>query len=150
MIQRFEEFTSNIAKAYKSIIKIKGHEMTEYNLKASNVTCLFYLGKHTEGLTATELCALCMEDKAAVSKSLAVLKAEGYVNQPDDGKKYKLKYVITPSGKKVYDEINIVIGKVVEMVGEGLTDEERNIFYKSLGIIVNNLDTLCNGLEDKK
>ncbi|MBQ3109578.1 MAG: MarR family transcriptional regulator [Clostridia bacterium] len=149
MIQRFEEFTSNIAKAYKSIIKIKGHEMTEYGLKASNVTCLFHLGKNEDGLTATELCALCMEDKAAVSKSLSLLKEKGYIEQEDDNKKYKLKYFITPSGKKVFDEISIVIGQVVSQVGDGLTDEERNVFYKSLGIIVQNLNTLCTASEGK-
>lgn len=150
MIQRFEEFTSNIAQAYKNIIKIKSHEMTEYGLKASNVTCLFYLGKHEEGLTATELCSLCMEDKAAVSKSLSVLKEKGYVVQEDEDKKYKLKYFITDAGKTVYDEIGLIIANVVGRVGEGLTDEERNIFYKSLGIIVKNLDALCKGLENRE
>ncbi len=143
MIQRFEEFTSNIAQAYKYIIKIKSHEMTEYNLKASNVTCLFHLGKNPGGLTATELCEKCMEDKAAVSKSLAVLKENGYVIQEDSEKKYKTKYYISESGKKVYDEISVVIGKTVEKVGEGLTDDERNVFYKALGVIVENLNNMC-------
>ena len=149
MIQRFEEFTSNISRAYKNIIKIKSHEMTEYGLKASNVTCLFYLGKHEEGLTATELCLLCMEDKAGVSKSLALLKEKGYVIQAEEDKKYKLKYFITESGKRVYDEISVIIGNVVEKVGENLTNEERNVFYKALGTIVDNLDTLCKELENK-
>ncbi len=143
MIQRFEEFTSNISSCYKSVIKIKGHEMTEFGLKGSNVTCLFHLGKNPDGLTATELCSLCMEDKAAVSKSLAVLKEKGYVILEDSEKKYKGKYYITDSGKKVYDQIGVVIEKVVEKVGDGLTDEERNVFYKALGIIVNNLNNMC-------
>lgn len=149
MIQRFEEFTSNISLAYKYIIKIKSHEMTEYGLKASNVTCLFFLGKHPDGLMATELCDLCMEDKAAVSKSLAVLKEKGYVSQTADGKKYRQKYYITESGKKIFDEISIVIENVVEKVGAGLTDEERCVFYKALGKIVTNLGELCVGLENK-
>ena len=100
MISRFEEFTKSVSQAYKYIIKIKSHEMVEYGLKASNVTCLFFLGKHADGLNATELCELCMEDKAAVSKSLAVLKEKGYVTQDED-KKYKAKYVITPQGKEI-------------------------------------------------
>ena len=147
MIQRFEEFTTNISLAYKYVIKIKGHEMTDYGLKASNVTCLFFLGKHKEGLTATELCYLCMEDKAAVSKSLAVLKEKGYVAQESDDKKYKLKYFITQSGKKVFDEISCVIEKIVERVGDGLSDEERRVFYKSLGVMVKNLGAICEEME---
>ncbi|MBQ8001905.1 MAG: winged helix-turn-helix transcriptional regulator [Clostridia bacterium] len=148
MIQRFEEFTSNISQAYKYIIKIKSHEMTEYGLKASNVTCLFYLGKNGDGLTATELCNLCMEDKAGVSKSLATLKEKGYVIQEDSGKKYKSKYFITSEGKTVFDEISLIIGQVVAKVGEGLTDEERTTFYKALGTIVGNLEKLCEGKEN--
>lgn len=147
MIQRFEEFTKSISQAYKYIIKIKSHEMTEYGLKASNVTCLFFLGKHSDGLTATELCNFCMEDKAGVSKSLALLKEKGYVFQ-EDGKKYKTKYFISDSGKKVYEEISIIIEKVVEKVGEGLSDEERNVFYKCLGTILENLSKICESLED--
>ena len=147
MIQRFEEFTSNISQAYKYIIKIKSHEMTEFGLKAANVMCLFFLGKHPQGLTATELCACCMEDKAGVSKSLALLKEKGFVIQEDSGKKYKSKYFITEVGREVYKKLSVVIGSVVEKVGFGLTDEERNTFYKALGIIVGNLCSLCDGLE---
>ena len=107
------------------------------------------MAKEAADFTATELCALCMEDKAAVSKSLSLLKEKGYIEQEDDNKKYKLKYFITPSGKKVFDEISIVIGQVVSQVGDGLTDDERNVFYKSLGIIVQNLNTLCTASEGK-
>lgn len=150
MIQRFEEFTSNIALAYKYIIKIKAYEMSEYGLKAANVTCLFFLGKYEDGLTATELCELCREDKAGVSKSLAFLKEKGYILQNEDGKKYRSKYVITEPGKKIFEKIAIKIGNVVEKVGEGVTDEERNIFYNTLATMVANLRELCNETENKK
>ncbi len=149
MITRFEEFTSSISQAYKYIIKIKSHEMVEYGLKASNVTCLFFLGKHADGLTAGELCELCMEDKAAVSKSVAVLKEKGFVTQ-DEEKKYKAKYVITPEGKKVFDEISLIIKNIVENVGNGLTDNEREIFYKALIMIVKNLGNICDEMEKKQ
>lgn len=149
MIQRFEEFTKNIALAYKYIIKIKSYEMNEYGLKGSNVTCLFFLGKHPEGLMATELCELCLEDKAAVSKSLALLKEKGYVSQEED-KKYKSKYFITQEGKKVFSEISVVINDAVEKVGGNLTKEERDVFYDALERIVNNLGTLCNEREGKE
>lgn len=150
MTERFEEFTTNISRAYKSMLKIKGHEMTEYGLKASNVACLFFLGKHEEGLVATELCALCMADKAAISKSLTVLKEKGYAEREEDGRKYKQKYKITDSGKQVYDKISTIIGEIVEKVGDGLTEEERNTFYRSFAVIVKNLETLCKGLENEQ
>lgn len=146
MISRFEEFTKSVSQAYKYIIKIKSHEMVEYGLKASNVTCLYFLGKHADGLNAGELCELCMEDKAAVSKSLSILKEKSYVTQEDD-KKYRSKYVITSKGKEVFDKIRVIIENVVEKVGDTLTDAERKIFYKALDIIVKNLGNICNEME---
>lgn len=149
MIHRFEEFTSNISLAYKYIIKIKACEMSEFGLKAANVTCLFFLGKYEDGLNAGELCELCMEDKAGVSKSLAFLKEKGYVEQKDEGKKYRSKYVITQSGKKVYAEIEEKIDRIVKKVGEGIDDEERKVFYRTLSRMVANLGELSSEREKK-
>lgn len=143
MIDRFEEFTKQVTLAYKYIIKIKSREMVEYGLKGSNVTCLLFLGQNPEGLTPTELCEKCMEDKAGISKSLAVLKDKGFVSQ-EEGKKYKTKYFITDMGKKAVEEINAIINDVVEKAGDGLNDEERAVFYTAFEKIVKNLGELCN------
>ncbi len=146
MLSRFEEFTRNIALAYKYIIKIKSFEMEEYGLKGSNVACLFFLGKNEAGLTAGELCEKCMEDKAAVSKSLALLKDKGYISKDD--KKYKAKYFITPEGMDVFKEIAIAIHNAVEVGGGGLSDTERENFYNTLNKIVKNLAALIHESED--
>lgn len=142
MVERFEKFTKQISLAYKYIIKIKSCEMSEYGLKGSNVMCLFFLGKHRKGLTATELCEICMEDKAWVSKSLAVLKEKGYVCHEE--KKYKAKYFMTDAGKKVFDKISVIINDVVEKSGSGLTEEERKTFYTALDKIVANLGNITS------
>ncbi len=148
MILRFEEFTRNISQAYKYILKIKSKEMGEYGLKASNVTCLFHLGQHPDGLTATELCEKCMEDKAGVSKSLSLLKEKGFVLQ-DDERKYKAKYTVTEEGRKVFDEIKTVIENIVCAVGDNLTEDERETFYRALGMIVKNLEKICEETEQR-
>ncbi|MGM9552624.1 MAG: MarR family winged helix-turn-helix transcriptional regulator [Clostridia bacterium] len=142
MIHRFEEFTSQVTLAYKYILKIKAQEMIEYGLKGSNVACLLFLGKNSDGLTAVELCDKCMEDKAGVSKSLAVLKEKGYVSQ-EDGKKYKARYFVTDAGKKVVSDINDKINRVVQKAGEGLSNQERAIFYTAFEKIVSNLAQMC-------
>ena len=74
MLERYEEFTTKINLAYKYIMKIKIHEMNNLDLKAANLNVLFYLGKNLDGLTASELCWLCKEDKAWISKNLNFLK----------------------------------------------------------------------------
>lgn len=142
MIERFEEFTKQVTLAYKYILKIRSYEMVEFGLKGSNVTCLLVVGQNPQGVTATELCELCMEDKAGVSKSLAVLKDKGFITQEND-KKYKAKYFVTPMGEKAVENIKTVIDYVVEKAGEGLSDAKRAVFYTSFEKIVNNLGEIC-------
>ena len=93
MYDRFETFTARISSIYRCIQKIKSMEI---GLKGSHVMCLFHLGRQDDGhpgsagggLTAGELCALCGEDKAAISRSIAELEERGYLLRPDaDGKK---------------------------------------------------------------
>ena len=99
--KRFEKFTGAIADCYKYIIKLKSREMSSFGLKASHVMCLYFLGQNPEGLKARELVTLCHEDKAAISKTLANLKEQGYV-KAEDGMlsmlKYRRRYLITEKG----------------------------------------------------
>ncbi|MBE5774716.1 MAG: MarR family transcriptional regulator [Clostridiales bacterium] len=149
MIERFIEFTSNISQAYKHIIRIKSAKMADYGLKASHVMCLFYLGKNPGGLTAGELITLCREDKAGISKCLNELKKQRLIEIDDDNgaRKYRAKYRITPEGAAIFDEISGIIVNVVEKCGADLTEEERAIFYRSLGTIVRNLEKISSEME---
>jgi len=148
MIERFEKFHQNIALAHKFITKIKTVEMDKYGLKAANVMCLYFLGKNPDGLTPMQLCQLCGEDKAGISKSLTALREKNYISADDKGdKKYRIIYRITKDGNSVYEKINSTIVDVVNVVGTGLSDEERCIFYKSLDIIVSNLQSFYKTIE---
>ena len=73
MKERFQTFTVLIAKISRNIKKIKNQEMAEYGLRSVHVTCLYYLYS-SEALTATELCELCEEDKATISRGLVFLE----------------------------------------------------------------------------
>ena len=151
MTERFEQFTGDITLAYKYILKLKTHCMKTFDLKASNVMCLFYIGKHENGLTATELCEYCKEDKAGISKSLMVLKEKNLIFEDDDGiKKYRMRYMLTKNGEEVYKEVLKFITKAVEVGGEGLSVEERINFYNTLNKIVTNLEKFYGKLEKKK
>ena len=69
MEARFETFTVLINRISRSIRKIKNQEMAEYGLRSAHISCLYYL-QQGEGLTATDLCERCEEDKATVSRAL--------------------------------------------------------------------------------
>ena len=152
MLTRYEEFTSKINLAYKYIMKIKIHEMNNLDLKAANLNVIFYLGKNPEGLTASELCWLCKEDKAWISKNLNYLKKKKLIcNKSDDKeKKYRAKYYMTNAGEEVYKEIINIISFISNSCAEGCSEEELDIFYKVLGKIIGNLSGFYNSIENKE
>ncbi|MBR7100906.1 MAG: winged helix-turn-helix transcriptional regulator [Clostridia bacterium] len=143
MIRRFKEFTKYISLAYKYLIKIKSDGIKEFGLKGSHVMCLFYIGESENGLTATNLCQLCCEDKAAVSKTLSALCEKGYVVlENGENKKYRSSYFLTDAGKEIMNQLNEKIRAAVIGGGTGLSDEEREVFYRCLFKIVDNLEAV--------
>ena len=143
MEARFETFTVLIARASRYIYKIKTQEMAEYNLKSSHVSCLYYLYK-VGSLTAKELCDLCGEDKANISRTIKYLESENYIYcQTSVPKRYQSALLLTEKGERVGKDIAEKIDKILIEASEGLTEENRKIFYQSLSLICENLERIC-------
>ena len=146
MQERFETFTVLINRIGRNIRKIKNQKIAAFNLKSTHVSCLYYL-YITDGLTATDLCERCEEDKAAISRSLDYLEKNGLVVcNSQHAKRYKSPFSLTDKGRKVGKEIMEKISEVLDEVGTGLTPEERVAFYRNLSIISDSLDTIANNL----
>ncbi|MBQ8684778.1 MAG: winged helix-turn-helix transcriptional regulator [Clostridia bacterium] len=144
MQERFEAFTILIAKIGRAIRKIKTEEMAEFDLKSPHVSCLYYLYKE-DGLTAAALCERCDEDKAAISRSLEYLEANGFLSCLSTAKKrYKAPLVLTEKGKRTGAYIAARIDEVLLEASEGLKEEDRRILYQSLTLISNNLQKICD------
>ncbi len=138
MIQRFDAFVSGITTCYKFIQRIKSMEMTEFGLKGTHVMCLYYLRQNPAGLTASQLCNLCAEDKAAISRTVSELKSRGYITTLSQ-KAYRAMLTLTAAGQEVARKFDHLIEGWVSAGGDGLTEEERYGFYKSLAAITENL-----------
>ena len=150
METRFELFTVLIAQASRYIYKIKTEEMREFNLKSSHVSCLYYIYK-AESLTAAELCEVCGEDKANVSRALKYLEENGFLHcETSTAKRYKsalsLTEKCTDSAKHIVEKID----SILLYASEGLSEEHRKIMYQSLTLINNNLHKLCNGYDTEE
>jgi len=143
MITRFELFTSTITQIYKNLQKVKMQEMADLELRGIHVMCLFQLNRHPEGLTVTQLSSLCGEDKAATSRTVSDLTKKGLI-VTDTQKKYRAPIILTDEGQKVADQIDAQAALAVEVVGQGLSDNEREIFYKALTTISENLKKYSN------
>ncbi len=141
MEKRFQLFTTLIAKSSRLIKRIKTLEMEEFNLKSPHVSCLYYLYVNNGSLTATELCEICDEDKAYVSRSLDSLENDGYiVCESKTTKRYKSPISLTEKGKSIAKLVSEKIDFVVEQASLGLSQKDREIFYSSLILISNNLE----------
>ena len=143
MENRFELFTTLIAKCSRSIKRIKNIEMKEFNLKSPHVSCLYYLYKSKGSLTATKLCEICDEDKAYISRSLDSLENSKYIYYEwQNTKRYNSSIFLTEKGNEVAQKIAEKIDNILENASIGLTEKDRQIFYDTLTLISNNLENI--------
>ena len=144
----FENFTITVLKLNKLVNKIKTYEMKEYGLKAIHVMCIYYLGEHPEGLKAADLVKLTLEDKAAISRGLALLRTGGYVTYNPD--KYNADIRLTEEGKALAAGIAEKSERAVSAGNVPFTDGERENFYRSLHVIAENLNAYYEQLTGAK
>lgn len=147
MTDRFETFATTIASINRHIQKIKDTEMRALGLRGIHVMCLYRLGKEPEGLTASQLCALCGEDKAAISRTIKDLTAQGYIH-PDEqmGKRaYRTKLFLTEKGQAAIAYMTGRVEAILDAVSEGKSEEQRASFYAALTQIEKNLRSQLPG-----
>ncbi|MBQ7821895.1 MAG: MarR family transcriptional regulator [Clostridia bacterium] len=150
MTERFETFTVLMNRISRNIRKLKNQEMAEYKLRSPHISCLYYLYK-SEGLTATDLCERCEEDKATISRSLDYLETNGYlICRSKSAKRYNSPFVLTPKGAEAGEKITAKIERILEEVSVGLTAEERAGFYRYLTVISDNIDRVCGDLANNQ
>ena len=138
MNQRFQNFLTGITVCYKYIQRIKNAEMTEFGLKGTHVACIFYLNHNPEGLTSAQLCSLCAEDKASISRTVAYLRQRGFI-EPGGAKAFRTPLRLTVQGREVARQMEPIIEEWVDIGGVGLSDEQREAFYDTLAHIADNL-----------
>lgn len=141
MEERYETFTGLMTRIGRSIRRIKAEEMARYHLKVPHASCLYYLSA-AGCATAAELCGRCDEDKAAVSRALEDLVAQGYVVREGE-KRYRSALRLTPEGEEICCSIAQRIEEVVARAGVGLEESERAAMYHALSVIGSNLETIC-------
>ena len=147
MYDRFETFTVLILKLSRYIHKIKTEEMSEFSLKSTHVSCLYYLYQRG-ALTAKELRDISFEDKSYISHSLRDLEARGYVQCDSTAKKrYNAAFFLTEEGRQIATRIAQRVDHVLAPIGDGLSEAERAIFYRCLHQICNNMENICERYE---
>ena len=148
MKERFENFTVLISGINRSIKKIKTEEMQEFNLKSQHVSCIYYIHKNG-ALTPKELCDICQEDKAMVSRSLEVLGEKGFLKGENTSKKYRKLISLSEKGKQIARKVTEKIDKIIKIASAQLSAEKRCAMYEGLALINSNLNKICKNYGEK-
>ena len=144
MQDRFVMFTTLIGNISRSIFRMKSELMSEFDLKSSHVSCLYYL-HHGMAKSSAELCRVCDEDKANISRAVKELEERGMiVRQRDSRGRRSGRLAITDDGREIAIFITEQIENILAVLDDAATDEERRIMYKALSGISTRLCALCD------
>ena len=152
MDEKFNMFTVQISRLNRLVRKIKSREIAKLapELKGSHVSCLYYIYKSECGVTAKDICDMGEEDKAIISRSLDFLEKNGFIYcESKTEKRYKSILLLTDKGMMISEKISDIIDKIVDDASVGLKEEDRIIFYKTMNIIDENLQKICDKCEEE-
>jgi len=144
MISKYEHFSLSVSRIYHDIQRIERTEMEAFGLKGPHAQTLLAMQRYPQGITAVQLCELCDKDKAAISRSVAELEEAGLVcRNCTNGTYYRAPLVLTQRGQEAARIVGEKARQAVEQAGIGLEDGERQVFYRVLALVAENLHTIC-------
>ena len=149
MIDRFERFSLAISENSRCLHKLAAEELATYELSSSHAIYLITLLRYEDGITAAKLGELCYKDKADVSRMLNIMTEKGLVHR--EGAAYRARVLLTEEGRRAAEYVRRRAAVAVELAGEGIDDQDREVFYASLATIVENLRILSrDGLPEQE
>ena len=142
---RYTVLTILFSKIIRSMRRIKAEAMERFDLKGSHISCIYNLSKSPKGLTNKELCEVCNEDKAAISRSLSYLEENKYVTYNKTDKIYKTPITLTKKGKEIGNYLTNKINSIFVEASVDIAKEDLEAFYRGLLNISENLDKITKG-----
>lgn len=136
---RFEDFTGLIAAIAKEVQRIKSVESARLGLAGADIMCLYYLGKHADGMTGADLARASGVTRAAVSRSLARMEQQGFVESGASGAdeaKYRTPIRLTSRGTDAAKRADTAIGHVLDEVAGVQDAAAREQMYTSLRLVL--------------
>ncbi|OUO59550.1 MarR family transcriptional regulator [Olsenella sp. An270] len=141
---RFEDFVGIISALNKEIQRIKNAEAHRLGFRGADVMCLYYLVKYPDGLTAAELARLVDVSRAAVSRTVAHLAEDGFVEvggSDEEASRYRAPIRLTEKGYEAARPLDDIIHRVLDEAGGELALRQRMQMYDSLNHILEKLRT---------
>lgn len=143
MVDRFERFSFAIAEISRYWHKLTADEMKKYGLKGPHSVYLLTMAKYPEGISAPRIGELCGKDKSDVSRMMSIMEEKGLVTKEGGHQNlYRGLFKLTEAGRNAAEYVRRRASRAVELAGGDLTEEDREIFYRSLDSIVSRLREL--------
>lgn len=135
MEQELERFYSSVRM---SELRFSGRFGSDVDYRS-----LLYLDliRYEEGCTASKISEMLGVDKSTVSKKIDSLVARGMavkVRDPDDGRIQRL--ALSEEWRTMYDENDAPYDRVLERLETELSDSEKAVVCRALGIFSEELD----------
>ncbi len=142
MIKRFVRFSFAISEIHRHLHKIMSDEMRALGLRGPHAVYLTRLNMCGESITAAELARICDKNKADVSRAMAEFVESGIISRTGGENFYRAKIALTEKGRAAAEKLRERTRLAVELVGEGLSEEKRAVFYEALELIASNLEKI--------
>ena len=142
---RFEDFVGIISALSKEIQRIKNAEARRLGFRGADVMCLYYLVKYPDGLTAAELARMADVSRAAMSRTVAHLAEDGFVEvggSDEEASRYRAPIRLTEKGYEAARPLDDIIHRVLDEAGGELAMRQRLQMYDSLNHILEKLRTI--------
>lgn len=143
MVERFTRFSLAISEIDRCWHKLAAETMAKYGLNSAHAVYLNTLYDFSDGITAARLGELCRKNKADVSRMVSILDKKGLLQKQEVGRNgYRAKLLLTQEGKQAAEYVRSLAAMVVRQAGAGLSDSDREVFYRCLEQITANLQAL--------
>ena len=105
-----------IISIHKNIQRCKAYAVEDKKLGMSHAICIYYIGKHKDGIGRSALCSETGYDKAAISRSISDLEKMGLVRMKEtkEGSTYKALLMLTRKGTEYRASIDRLFSSVAE------------------------------------
>ncbi len=144
--ERYVRFCMAVEQMAKTLQKYKNEKLAAFGLRSMHLMFMFQLHQSEDGLTGTELAAICSVDKAFISRVTGELISLGYVEYRNKvGTKYKNKLILSESGKEVMGKVAKIIDDTITAVTGEITDEQFKTFYTVLYAVNQSLEGSIEG-----
>lgn len=151
-LERFGRFTLLIDNISKVIHKIKVDTVPYLGIKSVHVFWIYNLYAHPEGLTATEIAANRQVDRSLVSREIAELCSDGYIEYvgcTGTRRNYNTRLVLTEKGRALARVIWHEAMEIQNKADIGVSDEELEVFYSILERLHANLARIAKEREQE-